>query len=595
MTRALLWLALLAPGTALGADVVRRAVVVGANDGGSLLERLEYAENDARKVATVLRDLGGFAADDVQVVLSPSPEALGAALAEVAALAAGDEQTLFLFYYSGHADALGLQFGGELVPYDSLKEAIRAIPADVHIGILDACRSAAITQVKGATVAAPFLAGEALPAEGEAWIAASSADEDAQESMLLEGSFFTYYLLSGLRGAADTGDGWVSLNEAYSYAYERTVARTAGTEGGTQHPYYDFQIQGNGDLKLTEVRAATARLVLPGDIAGEVAVLRLPENTPIAEVAKEEGRVVTLAIEPGRYLLRRRVAGGVQEVTVSVSEESELVVDRWGDTEAEVASRKGGTGGEYVTVRLPVKFDPEHLRVDLDLAWARSSPGISGLSSTLVPGAGQALQGRWGAGIGLLAATVSLHSIGWSDETRRSSLQGPNAWTFLALATHAWAVSDAAWSARRRVGFRPRKGITFGVESAWAGDGRPTVSGLVLDVHPVPGVSFGLDRTGVAVGPDDVTWSVGGRVAIGPDLDRWRPALVIAAGTRILHTRPTELAPAHTSTHLVMGGGPQVRLYLTPHYYVQADWRIEIGGDRFRAPVGLGLGWHVGR
>jgi uncharacterized caspase-like protein len=59
-----------------------------------------------------------------------------------------------------------------------------------------------------------------VDASGEVVITSSSADELSQESDEVGGSYFTHYLLSGLRGAADTsGDGEVTLDEAYRYVY----------------------------------------------------------------------------------------------------------------------------------------------------------------------------------------------------------------------------------------------------------------------------------------------------------------------------------------------------------------------------------------
>jgi len=78
--------------------------------------------------------------------------------------------------------------------------------------------------------------------KGDAFMTSSSANEASQESDAIRGSFFTYYLVSGLRGAADMiHDGRITLNEAYQYAYNETLSRTEKTMGGTQHPNYDIR------------------------------------------------------------------------------------------------------------------------------------------------------------------------------------------------------------------------------------------------------------------------------------------------------------------------------------------------------------------
>lgn len=325
---------------------LRHALVVGANDGGPGLSPLRWADADAARFATVLTELGGFAPGDLTLLENPDRAQLEAALHAHAARAAAHPEDLFLFYYSGHADGRGLRLGDELLPYPELKQHIRDVDAEVRLGVLDACRSGEITRIKGFVVDAAFAGPAGLPAEGEAWLTASSADENAQESDQLRGSTFTHYLLSGLRGAADSGaeggDGVVSLGEAYAYAYDRTLARTAASAEGAQHPGYDFRLQGRGDLALTDVRRGRARLVLPAELAGQVTVLRLPEQTPVADVVKVAGAPLEVALAPGTYLLRHGDGGTTTgELRVGLSEGARLPIRGFAPVSAAAATRKG--------------------------------------------------------------------------------------------------------------------------------------------------------------------------------------------------------------------------------------------------------------
>ncbi|MBI4254682.1 MAG: caspase family protein, partial [Candidatus Rokubacteria bacterium] len=55
---------------------------------------------------------------------------------------------------------------------------------------------------------------------------------------------FTYYLVQGLRGAADANrDGIVSLQELYAYL-EREVGRKSRAVGGNQHPVMKGELEG---------------------------------------------------------------------------------------------------------------------------------------------------------------------------------------------------------------------------------------------------------------------------------------------------------------------------------------------------------------
>jgi hypothetical protein len=92
------------------------AVVIGSNTGGAGQAPLRFAEDDAQRVAAVLRDLGHYAASDVHVLLHPDASHVGGAIDELAtkvrANAASGEQSEVVFYYSGHARASGLRGEG---------------------------------------------------------------------------------------------------------------------------------------------------------------------------------------------------------------------------------------------------------------------------------------------------------------------------------------------------------------------------------------------------------------------------------------------------------------------------------------------------
>ncbi len=98
--------------------------------------------------------------------------------------------------------------------------------------VVDACRSGSLIELKGAQPTQPFsVAALEEPApEGFAVLTSSTATENAQESASLGGSFFTYYLNSGLLGAADQNrDGAVTLSELYAFASSETRAATVSS------------------------------------------------------------------------------------------------------------------------------------------------------------------------------------------------------------------------------------------------------------------------------------------------------------------------------------------------------------------------------
>ncbi|MGB1277695.1 MAG: caspase family protein, partial [Nannocystaceae bacterium] len=240
---------------------------------------------------------------------------------------ARDERVELLFYYSGHSDETGLLIGEKRVSYRWLREKIDALPADVRIAILDSCASGAFTRLKGGKKREPFLVREPS-VKGHAFLTSTSADEAAQESERIRGSFFTHYLVTGLRGAADINqDHLVTLNEAYQFAFDETLARTEGTRGGPQHAAYEIQLAGSGDLVMTDLRTSTATIELAADIGGRV-FIRDEQGNLEAELHKPKGAgTVALALEPGSYRITVDDGGNVWRASVQVAEGDAAVLE----------------------------------------------------------------------------------------------------------------------------------------------------------------------------------------------------------------------------------------------------------------------------
>lgn len=74
-----------------------------------------------------------------------------------------------------------------------------------------------------------------LATSGEAVLTSSAAHEQALESREIRASFFSHHFVSGLRGATgSSGDGRVTIGEAYRYAFVNTLLATSNTLTGPQ-------------------------------------------------------------------------------------------------------------------------------------------------------------------------------------------------------------------------------------------------------------------------------------------------------------------------------------------------------------------------
>jgi hypothetical protein len=343
-TRLLAALAVLALPALAAAE--RFAVVVGNDRGDVARPRLWYAEKDAERMHRALRELGDFDEGGTVLLRGRRPGDLVEAVRDleprIREARAKGERTLLLVYYSGHASAGGLEMGSEKLAFDALRALVAASGAEAKIAIVDACEAGLLTQVKGAS-AAPALAF-ALPADdlvsGTAFIASTAVGEQAQESAALGGSFFTHHLEVALRGAGDAdGDGRVTLAEAFGYTSARTRAGTAVTEVGTQHPTYEFRMSGRGDVVLTDLRRAVARLLLPPD-PGSLLVVK-GTNGFFAEVPGPAAEL-TLAMPAGLYRVERRAPDGRATGEVALTAGRTTPLPRLEPTRYEVARSKGG-------------------------------------------------------------------------------------------------------------------------------------------------------------------------------------------------------------------------------------------------------------
>jgi len=285
----------------------RFVLLAGVDDGGPTRTKLRYAASDARAMGRVLQTMGGVAAEDVVLVSTANRAAFEAAFADIeqrlrAGATPGVRREL-LVYYSGHSDEDGLLVGRDRIGYDELRARVQRAPADLRVVILDSCASGAFTRRKGGVKRAPFLLDASSDMRGHAFLTSSAADERAQESDRIAASYFTYYLVSGLRGAADMNqDRRVTLQEAYQFASQETLARTERSQAGPQHAAYEFDLAGTGDMVVTDVRGTQSGLVLTPELGGRITV-REANGALVAELRKPAGNTIELGLEPGAYVV----------------------------------------------------------------------------------------------------------------------------------------------------------------------------------------------------------------------------------------------------------------------------------------------------
>jgi len=258
----------------------RWAVVVGigAYDNTSIAPA-QYAVADAEAMYQMLIGAMGFKPEHVVLLTDRGARkptlhnirwALGTFLVQAA-----KRDDLVLIYFAGYGgletNTRGLERDGlsryliprdadpedlysTALPMDGLQDIFGRLEAERVIAFLDASysgaaggRTFASKKTRSGSVDDLFLERLAR-SRGRAIIASSRPSEASIAGADLRHGFFTYYLLEGLKGAADLNrDGIVSLQELYEYV-EQQVVRKSLAVGGNQHPVMKGELEGTMPL-----------------------------------------------------------------------------------------------------------------------------------------------------------------------------------------------------------------------------------------------------------------------------------------------------------------------------------------------------------
>ena len=272
------------PATPPSAVSARWAVVIGVgNYESATIPRLRYTVPDAEAVYQTLIGPAGFKKDNVLLLTDrserkPTLRNIKWALGTFLGRSAKKDDTVLIFF-AGHGapevDTRGVERDGlakylipsdadpddlysTALPMDELQTIFGRIEAERVVAFLDACysggaggRTFSSKSTRAGTVDDLFL--ERLTrSKGRAIITASRTNEVSIELPELGHGIFSYFLVNGLKGAADLNrDGIVSLQELYEYV-EQQVSAKSRSVGGNQHPVMKGELEGT--LPLAKVR-----------------------------------------------------------------------------------------------------------------------------------------------------------------------------------------------------------------------------------------------------------------------------------------------------------------------------------------------------
>jgi WD40 repeat protein len=234
-------------------------LIVGVNTYKNPKYNLNYAVADATAVKEQIEAQTKtiFTGVNVQFILNEKAQKTAIVDAFKSMTAAAGPRDVFVFYYAGHgvmtSDATPEFF---LVPHDvtqlygadealrqkglssaELQELAKAMPAQKQLFILDACQSAGALKTVAMRGAAEEKAiAQLARSTGTHWLTASGSEQFATEFAQLGHGAFTYALLAGLGGKADTGDGRITVNELKAFLETEVPEITQKHKGTPQFP-----------------------------------------------------------------------------------------------------------------------------------------------------------------------------------------------------------------------------------------------------------------------------------------------------------------------------------------------------------------------
>jgi len=221
------------------------AVVVGVGRYTSM-PSLKFTDDDAYRFYSFLRSVEGGALPENQIAILVDEDATRENILKKMReyFLRADENDVVLFYFSGHGLEgcfLPVDYDGynNKLRHEEVKQILQQSKAKHKLCIADACHSGTLSYGNGALAAkgpVPVSLQRYYQAfedtnGGVALLMSSKAEELSLEDHGLRQGVFTYYVLQGLKGAADTDNDYlVTIKELYKYVYAKVREYTANVQ-----------------------------------------------------------------------------------------------------------------------------------------------------------------------------------------------------------------------------------------------------------------------------------------------------------------------------------------------------------------------------
>ena len=342
------------------------------------LAQLTAPGKDTEDFARVLKDQDIGAFDEVNVLLNQPEPVVRGAIDEFFDLKKPDD--LLVLYFSGHGvrDELGALYlavkntirtrlRSTAVKSDYIREAMDQSRSRRQVLILDCCNSGAYAQgTKAATGVSIGTASAFEAGYGRIVLTASDSTQFAWEGDKVIGetdnSLFTHYLVQGLEGEADLdGDGRITVDELYDYAYEKVRLATPKQTPSKFSSKQQGEIVLRQSMRIEDIKPVP----LPAELIDEIEDTR-PYVREIAVQKLEKllkGRSIGLARSAREALEKiaadddsRRVSLAATQAIESIRQAEQKVKE-----EREAAERAAREQAEREAAELKVKEEAERI------------------------------------------------------------------------------------------------------------------------------------------------------------------------------------------------------------------------------------------